>query len=103
MATIPSFNYFKAEEVISPKDFIKSVKGVYDGTPAGKDFSIARLDWNGEERFGIRWNRTMREAKEPDKISGKKKCIGIPVSFARPVWFVLPCEFNNFIKEFIAK
>ncbi len=97
-----TFDYFKAEEVISPKDFVKSVKQVYDGTPLAKgDFSIALLDWRGEEVYGIRWNRTMREANDPIKLSGQKKCLGIPVSFARPVWFVLPKELNKAIQEFI--
>lgn len=102
MPSKPTFDYFKADEVISPKDFIKKVHGVYDGTPNGKDFSIALLDWKGERVYGIRWNRTMREANDPKKKSGQKKCIGIPVSFARPVWFVLPTEFNDFIEKFIA-
>lgn len=96
-----TFDYFKAEEVISPKDFVKSVKKEYDGTLSGKgDFSIALLNWKGEDAYGIRWNRTMREANDPIKASGKKKCLGIPVSFARPVWFVLPKELNKAIQDF---
>lgn len=101
MSLKPKFDYFRAEEVTSPKDFIKKVQKEYDGTPNGKDFSIARLDWKGEEVYGIRWNRTMREVNDPKKISGNKKCIGIPVSFARPVWFVLPKELNKAIKDFL--
>lgn len=100
MAT--TFDYFRAEDVISPKDFVKSVKKVYDGTPLGRgDFSIALLNWKGEDVYGIRWNRTMREADDPIKISGKKKCLGIPVSFARPVWFVLPKQLNKAVENFI--
>lgn len=97
-----TFNYFHAEEVISPKDFVKHVKEVYDGTCLGKeDFSIALLNWKGEEVYGIRWNRTMREANDPIKFTGKKKCLGIPISFARPVWFVLPTELNTAIEFFL--
>lgn len=98
------FNYFHANEVVSPKEFVKDVQEMYDGTNdpnCGEDFTIAKLKWDGKLAYGIRWNRTMREAADPAKVSGIKKCIGIPVSFSHPVWFILPDFFNKSIEEFI--
>ena len=98
-----AINYFKPQEVVYPKDYVDGVEEKYDGTRLGEkeQFSIAELTWNGHKSYGIRWNLTMREADNPIKRSGKKKCLGIPVSFTHPVWFILPEKLEPYIKQFL--
>jgi hypothetical protein len=83
-------NYTAPTNVIGPQDYVSNVRVIYDG---GEDsVSIARLDWEGNQVFAMRWNVARREWHDPDKVSGSKVCIGMPSSRGHPVWFVLPDE-----------
>ncbi len=91
-------NYFNPSGIKCPQDYVKDVKVLYDGTANnGEDYSIALLKWKDEWTLGIRWNRSMREELDPAKISGTKMCIGIPISFSHPVWFVIPWDLQKII------
>jgi len=37
----------------------------------------------------------MREWDDTDKVSGKKECLGMPVSRGYPTWFILPNNISN--------
>jgi hypothetical protein len=91
MTTIPATN------VISPRDCISNIRVIFDGgdgslTSRGA-YSIAQLDWKGKNCYAIRWNVAHREWNDPEKISGKKTCVGMPSSRGYPVWFILPDDF----------
>jgi len=76
------------------------VKVIYDGTKHDdEDYSIALLRWKDEWTLGIRWNLSMREAEDPAKIQGLATCVGVPISFSHPVWFILPSEIQNLILQ----
>jgi hypothetical protein len=86
-------NYTAPANVIGPQDYVSNVHVIYDG---GQDsVSIARLDWEGNQVFAMRWNVARREWDDPDKASGSKVCLGMPSSRGYPVWFVLPDEMLN--------
>jgi hypothetical protein len=90
MKTIPAAN------VTSPQDCVSNIRVIYDGkdgsSPGSSPFSVAQLDWLGKPCFAMRWNVAQREWDDPDKISGKKICAGMPTSRGYPVWFILPDE-----------
>ena len=83
-------NYPSPNTVISPQDYISNVRVIYDGGESS--FSLARLDWEDEPRVAMRWNVARREWDDPEKTSGRKKCVGMPSSHGYPVWFVIPDE-----------
>ena len=93
MNTIPAAN------VTAPQDCVSNLRVIYDGgdgsAPGSSPFSLAQLDWEGVPRFAIRWNVAQREWDEPDKISGIKTCVGLPISRSHAVWFILPDELFN--------
>ena len=83
-------NYRKPENVLSPKDAIQQVEVIYDG---GEDsISVAKIKWNDNEVTGLRWNVSMREWDNIEKIKGKE-CLGMPTSTGHPVWFIIPKDF----------
>ena len=89
----PNFNNYHDPLTINcPRDYVKVDRVIYDGTArnGSEDFSLALIFWKGSPTLAIRWNHTMREELDTDKKNNIKKCMGIPVSFAKPVWFVLP-------------
>lgn len=85
-------NYYNPQWINCPQDYVKVDKVIYDGTlqNGAEDFSLALISWAGKPTLVIRWNHTMREELDLNKKNNLKKCMGIPVSFAHPVWFVLP-------------
>ncbi|MCL6590701.1 MAG: hypothetical protein K6U80_12180 [Firmicutes bacterium] len=89
--------YFDPKDVTSPREFIEKVEVLYDG--GADSFSFAKVQWEGESSFAIRWNVARREWDDPDKKSGNKKCIGMPSSRGNPVWFLLPKEILKEEKE----
>ena len=89
----PNFNnYHDPNGINSPKDYLKVVMVIYDGTKQNgqDDFSVALISWKEVPSLAIRWNHSMREENDINKRMNIKKCIGMPISFSHPVWFVLP-------------
>ena len=88
-------NYKKPEEVNSPKNHISNVRVIYDGGAKNlKDtFSVAKVEWDGEDKIAVRWNVGRDEWDINEKI--KKVCSGMPKSRQYPVWFILPDELVN--------
>ena len=70
--------YTDPETVQSPKASISSVRVLMN---TGQDgFSVAALQWEGEDRIGIRWN------------GGPNNPMGNPQSRGIPTWFIAPDE-----------
>jgi hypothetical protein len=91
-----AMSYFNAIDVISPKRNLRNVVPIQlypNKLYPNKDFTVAKVVWDGIERIAIRWNVTENESKHPDKASGKTKCIGEPNSRGYPTWFIVPEEF----------
>ncbi len=83
-------NYINPNQVISPQEYISNIRILHDG---GNDsFSLARVEWEGEDCFAIRWNIARREWDDPEKQIDRKQCIGMPSSHGYPIWFILPEE-----------
>ena len=82
--------YHDPRTVISPKDYVKNVRVIFDGGTGKSPFSIAKIEWEGNDCVAMRWNVARREYDDPNKKSGKDICIGVPSSRAKPVWFVIP-------------
>ena len=82
--------YVNPESVVAPRNKVESVEVLYNGGPGR--WSVARLQYDGEERVGIRWNGA-------DDEGG----IGNPQSRGRPTWFVVPKELADVIREEVEK
>jgi hypothetical protein len=82
--------YTPPNTVTSPRDCVSNIQVIYDG--GEESFSVASLYWGDKKRIAMRWNVSEREWSDPAKVSGKKVCIGMPVSRGFPIWFVLPNE-----------
>lgn len=78
--------YIDPQTVLSPKNLVRAVDILYNGGPG--DWSVARLEYDGEERIGMRWNG--RE---------EKAGIGNPQSRGKPTWFVVPKELSALVRE----
>jgi hypothetical protein len=78
--------YIDPRTVLSPKNRVGSVDILYDGGPG--HWSVARLEYDGEERVGMRWNG------EEDAAG-----IGNPQSRGKPTWFVVPNELSTLVRE----
>lgn len=74
--------YVDPEKVLSPKEFLRGVRLLYDHGPG--QWSVAALNWNGLERVGIRWNGEEGE-----------RGVGNPQSRGHPTWFLLPEELQE--------
>ena len=104
-----NFNYVEPKKVTSPRDYVRQVIPIFDGTKEIKkkglhhtmldNFSLAILQWKDEYTLGIRWNLTMREDQDPDKQNGIKQCKGMPFSSGHPIWFVLPKLLHQSVLE----
>jgi hypothetical protein len=79
-------SYIDPQTVMSPKNRVGSVDVLYDDGPGS--WSIARLEYDGEERIGMRWNGQEDEAG-----------IGNPQSRGKPTWFVVPKELSVLVRE----
>ena len=98
----PNFNnYYNPLTINCPQDYVKMDRVIYDGTAqnGSEDFSLALIFWDGLPTLAMRWNHTMREESDTDKKNNIKKCMGIPVSFAHPVWFVIPHAMHSAILD----
>ena len=82
--------YYNPSQVTSPKDCISNVVPVFDGGIGANPFSIALVTWDGEVRIGMRWNITLREWDDANKVSGSIISVGEPNSRGYPTWFILP-------------
>jgi len=82
-------NYVDPSQVISPRDCVSNVRVLFDG--GEQSISIAKIEWEGQDCIGARWNVAKREWDVPDKQAGKV-CLGMPTSRGLPVWFILPPE-----------
>lgn len=56
----------------------KGIKNI-DVIKQTEQYSIARFDYYGKRRYGIRWN-------------GGENSVGTPSSHGKPTWFILPDE-----------
>ena len=92
-----SFNYKSPSKVLNPIDKIKSVNVIYEE----ESFSVAKINWDGKDVIGVRWNISYKEYKDIEKQNGIKECVGNPTSHGYSTWFILPSEMLdlNFIKE----
>lgn len=88
--------YVKPALVISPKNHISNIRVIHDGgvENLSDTFSIAKVDWDDEEKVAVRWNVGRNEWDDIEKEKGKTKCKGMPMS-RLPVWFILPDELVN--------
>jgi len=103
--------YVKPDDVKSPKNHLELVRVLYDGKD-DPSYSIAIVKYDdGDESYAMRWNISSAEYDDPDKVQGKKLCIGNPVSRGYPTWFVLPLpvkvdeedDFLNRLKNLMKK
>jgi hypothetical protein len=77
--------YVEPATVVAPRTSVRSVDVLYNTKSGG--WSVARLNWEGEERLGIRWNGTEGPG------------VGNPQSRAVPTWFVLPDELTAVVLQ----
>ena len=90
-----AFKYRNPEDVTSPADYVDVIEILREGSPddnGDTSYAVARIEWEGKECIGVRWNISDKERENPEKESGDVECIGMPSSFGHPVWFVMPDE-----------
>jgi hypothetical protein len=78
--------YIDPNTVIAPKDHVRLLEVLYDSGNAG--WSVALLEWDGEQRIGMRWNGSQEDSRP-----------GNPQSRGRPTWFVVPPELSTVVRE----
>lgn len=91
-------DYISPNQVISPQDYISNVRVLHDG--GADSFSLAKIEWEGNDCYAIRWNIARREWDDPEKQNEQKQCVGMPSSHGYPVWFVIPDEIVNQSSDF---
>ena len=74
------YKYKNPSNVISPKKYVSDVKPIFDNGAFHGAYSVAKLKWKKKDVIGIRWNINESEASDPNKMSGKKICVGEPNS-----------------------
>lgn len=78
--------YVEPATVWAPRASIRSVETLYNSNPGGPaGWSVARVNWEGHDRVGIRWN------------GGDGPGVGNPQSRGNATWFILPHELNDVI------
>lgn len=82
-------SYIPPADVISPRKAITSVRVLID--EGENNYALAVLQWDGEERIGLRWNGS---ADSP---------IGNPQSRGIPTWFVMPVPIAELITRDLAR
>jgi hypothetical protein len=82
--------YINPQTVVAPRNRISSVEILYNNGPDG--WSVARLEFDGKECLGIRWNGGVQE-----------QGIGNPQSRGKPTWFVIPSDLTDVVLEKIEK
>ncbi|MBI1740713.1 MAG: hypothetical protein HY233_08220 [Acidobacteriales bacterium] len=75
--------YVEPVTVWAPKTSVRSLEVLYNTGCNG--WSVARVDWEGKESIGIRWN------------GGDGPGIGNPQSRGNATWFILPDELQEAI------
>src|SRR5271157_1774759 len=78
--------YIDPQTVLSPRNRVGSVDVLYNGGPG--DWPVARLEYDGKERVGMRWNGKEEETG-----------IGNPQSRGKPTWFVVPEQLSALVRE----
>ena len=78
--------YVEPATVWAPKASVRSLEILYNTGPGG--WSVARVNWEGVERIGIRWNGA-------DDGPG----IGNPQSRGNATWFILPEELEAVVRD----
>lgn len=73
--------YVEPASVLAPKTSVRSLEVLHSTGNGG--WSVARVEWEGSPRIGIRWNGS-------DTSSG----IGNPQSRGNATWFILPEELE---------
>lgn len=74
--------------VLSPRTRLRSVDLLFNSNPGKGGWSVALLDFDGEERVGIRWNG-----------SDEEPGVGNPQSRAKPTWFVVPEQLADAVRQ----
>ena len=87
------YRYNLPHTVISPQKNVKNVRVLLDTGNSHGAFSVAQIEWNGNDVLALRWNINENEASDSQKISGKNVCLGEPNSRGYSTWFVLPDDF----------
>jgi len=73
--------YIEPETVWAPRASIRSVEVIYDKGPG--QWAVARVNWEDEEKIGIRWN------------GGDGPGVGNPQSRGKATWFIVPDELQE--------
>ncbi len=81
--------YVDPETVTAPRKYVRAVEVLYNSAPGEGGFSIARLNWNGNNALGIRWN------------GDEDSAVGNPQSHSRPTWFIFPEELEPVILQWV--
>jgi hypothetical protein len=76
--------YINPSTVLSPKNAIANLNVLHNNG----SWSVAELNWNGKPALGVRWNGSNDE-------SG----VGTPQSRGLPMWFIVPNELAEAIKD----
>lgn len=87
--------YNLPQKVLSPKRHVSNVRTLIDtgiGNSPQSDFSLAIVNWSGENRLAMRWNASHDEWDDLKKASGDKPFIGNPTSRGYSTWFIVPPE-----------
>ena len=77
--------YVEPQTVRAPKASVRSVEVLYDQGPG--EWSVARIDWEGSECIGMRWN------------GGEGPGIGNPQSRGNATWFIVPQPLQQVVLE----
>ncbi|HEV2698993.1 MAG TPA: hypothetical protein VGU90_13430 [Terriglobales bacterium] len=81
--------YVEPATVWSPKARIRSVQVIFvHDAGQGESWSVARVNFDGEDRVGIRWNG---EEGEPG--------MGNPQSRGKATWFIVPQELEGAVLD----
>jgi hypothetical protein len=78
--------YVDPATVLTPKNRVAAIQVIYNGGPGR--WSVALVDFDGEERVGFRWNGAEGEPG-----------IGNPQSRGKPTWEILPPELAEVVLE----
>lgn len=84
------YKYNPANTVVSPVKNVKNVRVLSDGGACHGCYSVAIVEWNGNDVLAIRWNISENEATRTDKLNGSVVCLGEPNSHGYSTWFVVP-------------
>ena len=84
-------SYVKPDLVMSPKGRVSNLYVIYDG--GERQWSLARMNWDGEEAIGLRWNGGSKDKRFPN--------IGNPQSRGVPTWFILPDEIADVVIDML--